>query len=154
MIAAIQRCSVKKVFLEISRNSQENARARVSFFNKVAGLRTATLLEKRLWQRCFPVNFAKFLGTPSFTEHLWWLLLSQCNDGTNERYHLLIHHKELEQLKNIWVRKAAAIKLTTKFKKQYQILRSLRKKSNKSDIYKECFQIELTILPIIKKTTL
>ena len=23
----------------------------------------------------FPVNFAKFLGTPFFTEHLWWLLL-------------------------------------------------------------------------------
>ena len=26
---------------------------------------------------------------------------SQFNDGTNERYHLLIHHKELEQLRNI-----------------------------------------------------
>ena len=24
----------------------------------------ATLLEKRLWHRCFPVNFAKFLRTP------------------------------------------------------------------------------------------
>ena len=24
----------------------------------------ATLLKKRLWQRCFPVNFAKFLRTP------------------------------------------------------------------------------------------
>ena len=30
-------------------------------FNKVAGLRPATLLKKRLWHRCFPVNFAKFL---------------------------------------------------------------------------------------------
>ena len=35
----------------------------------------ATLLKKRLWHRCFPVNFAKFLRTPFFTEHLWWLLL-------------------------------------------------------------------------------
>ena len=34
------------------------------FFNKVAGLRPATLLEKRLWHWCFPVNFAKFLRTP------------------------------------------------------------------------------------------
>ena len=34
------------------------------FFNKVAGLRPATLLKKRLWHRCFPVNFAKFLRTP------------------------------------------------------------------------------------------
>ena len=31
------------------------------FFNKVAGLRPATLLKKRIWHRCFPVNFAKFL---------------------------------------------------------------------------------------------
>ena len=33
------------------------------FFNKVAGLRPATLL-RRLQQRCFPVNFGKFLKTP------------------------------------------------------------------------------------------
>ena len=33
------------------------------FFNKVAGLRPATLLKKRLWHRCFPVNFVKFLRT-------------------------------------------------------------------------------------------
>ena len=41
------------------------------FFNKVAGLRSATLLKKRLWHRCFPVNFVKFLRTPFLTEHLW-----------------------------------------------------------------------------------
>ena len=29
-------------------------------FNKVAGLRSATLLKKRLWHSCFPVNFAEF----------------------------------------------------------------------------------------------
>ena len=27
------------------------------------GLLPATLLKKRLWHRCFPVNFAKFLRT-------------------------------------------------------------------------------------------
>ena len=36
------------------------------FFNKVAGLRPATLLKKRLWNRCFPINFAKFLGSPFY----------------------------------------------------------------------------------------
>ena len=36
-------------------------------------LRLATLLKKRLWHRCFPRNFAKFLRTPP-TEHLRWLL--------------------------------------------------------------------------------
>ena len=35
----------------------------------------ATLLKKRLWHRCFPVNFEKLLRTPFFTEHYWWLFL-------------------------------------------------------------------------------
>ena len=33
------------------------------FFNEVAGLRPATLLRKRLWQRCFPVNFVNLRRT-------------------------------------------------------------------------------------------
>ena len=45
------------------------------FFNKVVDHRPATLLKKRLWHRCFPVNFAIFLRTPFFIEHLWWLFL-------------------------------------------------------------------------------
>ena len=44
-------------------------------FNKVTGLRPATLLKKWLWHRCFPVKFAKFLRTPFIIEHLRWLLL-------------------------------------------------------------------------------
>ena len=47
------------------------------FFNKSAGMRTATLLKKSLWYRCFPVNIAKFPRTPFFIEHLRWLLLNQ-----------------------------------------------------------------------------
>ena len=39
-------------------------------------LRPATLLKKRLWHRCFPVNFVKFLRTPVFIEHLSWLFFS------------------------------------------------------------------------------
>ena len=66
--AVVQRCSVKKTFLEISQNSQENTCARVSFL-------IATLLKKRLWHRCFTVNFAKFLRASFLKEHLWWLLL-------------------------------------------------------------------------------
>ena len=34
------------------------------FFNKVEGFMPATSLKKRLWHRCFPVDFAKFLWTP------------------------------------------------------------------------------------------
>ena len=51
--AVAHRCSVKKVFC----------------------LRPATLLKQRLSHKCFPVNFAKFLGILFLTEHLRWLLL-------------------------------------------------------------------------------
>ena len=37
-------------------------------FNKVTGLSPVTVLKKRLWHECFPVNFAKFLRTSFFTE--------------------------------------------------------------------------------------
>ena len=32
--------------------------------------------QKRLQRRCLPVNVAKFLGTPVFTDYLRWLLLN------------------------------------------------------------------------------
>ena len=41
----------------------------------VVGLRPSTLFKKKLWHRCFPVNFAKFSRTIFLLEHLWWLLL-------------------------------------------------------------------------------
>ena len=55
---------IKKLLLEISQSSQENTCSRSIFFNKVAGPRPATLFKKRLWYRCFPVNFVKFPRTP------------------------------------------------------------------------------------------
>ena len=60
--AVLQRCSVKKVFLDISQGSQENTCARVSFLIKLQAW-PATLLKKRLWHRCFPVNIVKSLRT-------------------------------------------------------------------------------------------
>ena len=38
--------------------------------------RPATLLGKRGWHMCFPVNFTKFLRTPFLTEHFLLLLLA------------------------------------------------------------------------------
>ena len=70
-----QKCSVKKVFLEISQNSLEKQVCQSLFFNKVAGLRPEPLLKKRPWHWCFPVNFANFLRTPFLTKQLQWLLL-------------------------------------------------------------------------------
>ena len=60
---------VKKVFFEISQNLQENTgvfhsgRVRVSFFIKLLP-QTCNFIKRRLWHRCFKVNFAKFLGIP------------------------------------------------------------------------------------------
>ena len=42
----------------------------------ISTLRPATLLKKRLWCRCFLLNFAKFPRTAFLTEHIRWLLLS------------------------------------------------------------------------------
>ena len=36
----------------------------MSFFDKIAWLRPATLLKRRLWHRSFPVNFVKYLRKP------------------------------------------------------------------------------------------
>ena len=60
----------------VSRSSHpEVSCASVSFFDKVAAIRPAILLKRRLWHRCFPVNFARFVRTPFFREQFWWLLL-------------------------------------------------------------------------------
>ena len=53
-------------------------------------LRPATLLKKRLWHKCFAVNFVKFLKTPISVEHLRWLLLfclTLCNSAKGEELH-------------------------------------------------------------------
>ena len=57
------------MFLEISQNSQENICTRVSFFNKVAGLRPAPLLKKELWH-AFSYEFWKISKNTFFRGHL------------------------------------------------------------------------------------
>ena len=59
------------MFSEILQNSQGNICISISFLIKLQALG----LWQRLWHRCFPVSFAKFLRTLFFIEHLWWLLL-------------------------------------------------------------------------------
>ena len=65
--AVARRCSVKKVFIKISQNSQERTCVRVSL--------PATLLKKRLWHRFSPVNFGNFLRTPFLQSTLGRLIL-------------------------------------------------------------------------------
>ena len=72
--AVAQTCSVKKVFFEISQNSQENSCARVSFLIKLQA--ACNFIKKETLAQVFSFEFSKFRGTPFFTEHLWWLLLN------------------------------------------------------------------------------
>ena len=59
-----RKCSVGKGVLRNFAKFTGKHLCQSLFFNKIASLRPATLLRKRLWHRCFPVNFVKFLRTP------------------------------------------------------------------------------------------
>ena len=72
-----QRCSMKKGVLRNFTKFTGKHLCQSLFFNKVTGLRPATLLEKRLWHRCFPVNFVKFLRTPFLQNTSGRLLLGE-----------------------------------------------------------------------------
>ena len=65
---------MKKLFLKISRNSEEHTCARVSFLIK---LRPQAI--KRLWHRCFPLNFAKFSRTSFLQNTSGRLVLNKIN---------------------------------------------------------------------------
>ena len=66
LLVVIMKMAADKNLSKFHANSQKNTCVRVSFFNKVAGLKPATLLKKRLWHRCFLVNFEKFLRAPFY----------------------------------------------------------------------------------------
>ena len=74
------------------------------FSNNVTGLRPTTLLKKRLWHKCFPVNFAKFLRTPFFTEHFRWLLLKYIGSILDIASKMLVHKKLLRHTKKRFYR--------------------------------------------------
>ena len=58
-----QRCSMKKCVLGNFTKFTGNHLCQSLLFNKVAVLRPATILEKTLWHKCCPVNFAIFQST-------------------------------------------------------------------------------------------
>ena len=66
-----QRYSIEKLCFKILPNLQENT----CFIVSRSLVRSATLLKKRLWQRCFLVSFSKFLKTPSLQNNSGRLLL-------------------------------------------------------------------------------
>ena len=62
------------------------------FFNKVAGVRPATLLKKSLCHRCFSVNFAKFLQSTS----------GGCFCFLKSRKNFLVKHQEAATRGVLW----------------------------------------------------
>ena len=60
----------KKVFLEISQKSQENTCARVSFFNKVAGLYKKNFIKKVTLAQVFSCEFCEISKNTFVAEHL------------------------------------------------------------------------------------
>ena len=68
-----QRCSVKKMFLEISHNSQENTCPRVSFLLK---LQVLAFIKKETLAHVLSCEFCKISKITLFTEQLRWLPVS------------------------------------------------------------------------------
>ena len=58
-----RRCSTRKGVLRNFAKLTGKDLCQSLFFNKATDLRSATLLKKKFWRRCFPVNFARFLRT-------------------------------------------------------------------------------------------
>ena len=75
MRSSYQRYLCKKVLLEISGKHLFQSLV----INKVAVMRPATLLKKRLWHSRYPVNFVKFLRTTVLIEHLRTTASEVCN---------------------------------------------------------------------------
>ena len=75
--AVARRCSMKKVFLEISQKLT-GKNLYQSLFNKVPGT-TCNFVKKETLTQVSSCEYAKFLRTPLFIEHLGWLLLPCVN---------------------------------------------------------------------------
>ena len=76
-----QRCSIKKAVLRnFAKLTWKYLCQSLSFF--------PTLLKKRLWLKCFPVNFAKFLRTPLLQNTSGWLLLTKLHDPNRKKIRL------------------------------------------------------------------
>ena len=71
--AVARRSTVKKVFLKMSQNSQENTCARVSCLIKLQT--SGNFIKKEALGQVFSYKFYEIFMNTSFLEHIWWLLL-------------------------------------------------------------------------------
>ena len=104
--AIVQRCSVKKVFLKIPQNSQENTCVRVSFLIK---LHACNFIKKEILAQVFSCEFCEIskntflystpLVAPEIFSEIFILILSIINLKTKS------YKDSLSSLKNSYVKK-------------------------------------------------
>ena len=110
---------ISKYPLHIFRSS------RPEVFCKTGVLRNfAKFTGKRLWDRCFPVDFANFVRAPFFIEHLRWLFL----------YFLMIN-KENKIFSSIYYRTSHPYKIHPHFKMTF----FKEERKNDSVYTKKCY---------------
>ena len=118
------RCSAERGFLKNFSKSTGKHLFQSPFLNKIAGLRSAFLLKKRLRHRCFPVNFAKFLRTP-FAQNTSGLLLlwTTVSETSNTKYLELIKRRSKVQEKNMSCERALNFDQWKTFSENYKPMR-------------------------------
>ena len=88
--AAFRRCTTKRMFLNFSQNSEENTCAEVFLITLE---RLATLLEKRLWHKCFSVSYTKFLRRTCLENTFRRFLLERMQKTTKQLVKTANHNK-------------------------------------------------------------
>ena len=66
-------------------------------FNKAAGLKPAILLKRKLWHRCFLMNFCETFKNTFFVKHLRWLLLLLLGTFFSTLHHYFHQVKNLQK---------------------------------------------------------
>ena len=83
-----RRCSVKKLLLEILENSQKIT------CDRVWGLRSPTILKKRLWHRCFPLIFPKLCNISYLCTYLKSMKYDINCKKIHDTYWILLENKK------------------------------------------------------------
>ena len=100
---ATWRCSVKKLFLKILKNSQRNTKFQGVFFDILTSFQPANLLKSRVQRMYFPINLRSVYEAPK-VEHLCKCCLFDQFQISAPLYLIVFlnnHHIKLESLRCI-----------------------------------------------------
>ena len=148
------------MLLKILQNPLESPCACVSFLNKVESLKSANLLKKRLWYRCFPVNFAKFLRIYFIQNTSWWLLVwTTASETSHTKYLELIKRRSKVQEQNMSCERALNLDQWKTFSGNYKsmivwlwlVYTHLPRIDKFTDFSLSSFKLKRGILPLLTK---